>query len=307
MRVFFAMGGMLVFLVAGCGSESAETADASRLVPATALLASVDSLPWDPVTAPLPDDSALAEQIKLGLRLMQETPTMAAEYVGNTLSCSNCHLNAGQREGALPLVGVASLFPMYRSRDGRLVTLEDRIRGCFLRSMNGTAPPYDSPELLALSAYIAWLGQGQPVGESPAWRGLNEIPTEERIPIGELDVGRGASLFNLHCTMCHAADGQGVDLGLAKPGPLWGDNSWNDGAGNARIYTLAGYIRYAMPLTNPGIVTNEEAQHISAYINSKPRPVYPDKTADYPGSPRPIDAVYDPAVFERNPLFPDVE
>ena len=296
---------MFAILAAGCGGEVAEPAEASRLIPASALLATVDSLPWDPSTAPLPADSAHAEQIRFGLRLMQETPTLAAQYVGNMLSCGNCHLNAGQREKALPLVGVASLFPLYRSRDGRMVSLEDRIRGCFLRSMNGTAPPYDSPELLALSAYIAWLGQGQAAGESPVWRGQNRIPQEARIPIEELDADRGQALYVQHCTMCHGADGQGVDLGIAMAGPLWGDNSWNDGAGASRIYTFAGFIRHAMPLTSPGVLTDEETQHIAAYVNSHPRPVFADKEADYPGVDRPIDAVYDPAVFERNPFFPE--
>jgi thiosulfate dehydrogenase len=273
------------------------------LVPATALLATVDSLPWDPSTAPLPDDTAHAEQIRYGLRVFQETPVLASEYVGNTLTCGNCHLNAGQREKALPLVGVASLFPLYRVRDGRMVSLEDRVRGCFVRSMNGTAPPYDSPELLALSAYIAWLGQGQLAGESPSWRGQNRIPVEARIPLEELDADRGKALFVQHCTMCHGADGQGVDLGTVKAGPLWGPDSWNDGAGAARIYTFAGFIRHAMPLTDPGVLTDEEAQHISAYVNSHTRPVYPNKDVDYPGVAVPIDAVYDSRVFDGNPFY----
>lgn len=294
---------MSVILAVGCGDGTTTANDTPRLVPSTALLATVDFLPWDPDTARLPDDSAHAEQIRFGLRLMLETPTLAAEYVGNSLTCGNCHLNAGQRENALPLVGVASLFPLYRGRDGRMVSLEDRIRGCFLRSMNGSAPPYDSPELLALSAYIAWLGDGLPAGESPAWRGQNRIPVEARLPIEELDADLGEALFIQRCTMCHGEDGQGVDLGIAMAGPLWGANSWNDGAGASRIYTFAGFIRHAMPLTSPGVLTDEEAQHIAAYVNSHERPVFPNKESDYPGIDRPIDAVYDPQVFERNPFI----
>lgn len=43
------------------------------------------------------------------------------------LSCSNCHLNAGQRDRALPRVGIAGQFPEYNRRAGRLITLADRL------------------------------------------------------------------------------------------------------------------------------------------------------------------------------------
>ncbi|NNF57420.1 MAG: c-type cytochrome [Rhodothermaceae bacterium] len=294
--------GLLGVTVLGCGGEVEVAAPPpSRLVPVNAPLALADSLPRNPAT--LPADDPLAEQVRYGLRLMNDTPALAPDYVGNALSCTNCHLNAGQREKALPLVGIAGLFPLYRARDGRLVSLEDRIRGCFLRSMNGTAPPYDSSELLALSAYITWLSEDQPVGQAPDFRGLNRIPEEARLPLADLDVDQGEALFAQYCVVCHGADGQGMDLGVAHPGPLWGPQSWNDGAGAARIYTLAGFIRHAMPLTVPGMLTDEQAQHLSAYINSHERPVYPNKEVDYPGVEIPLDAVYDPRRFERNPLF----
>ena len=94
------------------------------------------------------------------------------------------------------------------------------------------------------------------------------------------------------CTTCHGTDGQGVAVGDKKPGPLWGPDSWNDGAGAARIYTLAGIIRYAMPYLDPGSLTDEEAQHVAAFINSKPRPSYPFKHQDYRTEKLPVDSVY---------------
>ena len=95
-----------------------------------------------------------------------------------------------------------------------------------------------------------------------------------------------------HCTNCHGEDGQGVAIGDKKPGPLWGPDSWNDGAGAARIYTLAGIIRYAMPYLDPGRLTDEEAQQIAAFVNSKPRPQYPFKHQDYRTEKLPPDSVY---------------
>ena len=91
---------------------------------------------------------------------------------------------------------------------------------------------------------------------------------------------------------CHGPDGQGVEIGDKKAGPLWGPGSWNDGAGAARIYTLAGMIRYSMPYLDPGNMTDEDAQQLAAFINSKPRPVFPFKDRDYLTEKLPPDAVY---------------
>ena len=91
---------------------------------------------------------------------------------------------------------------------------------------------------------------------------------------------------------CHGPEGQGVQVGDKKAGPLWGPRSWNDGAGMARFYTLAGFIRYAMPYLDPGVLSDEDAQHVSAFIISKPRPSYPYKDEDYQVEPLPVDAAF---------------
>lgn len=274
---------------------------AEPLVPSSAGLDRVGVLALDPARDSLPADPHLAEQVRLGYQLVRETKRFAGPYVGNGLSCGNCHLNAGQKDRALPLVGVAATFPQYRARDGRLISLEDRIGDCFERSMNGKAPPRDSREMLAISAYIAWLSRGTPMGRDPAWRGQNRIEEARRLPIERLDPVRGRQLYQQHCTACHGADGQGVDLKVARPGPLWGPGSWNDGAGAARVYTLAGYLRYAMPLTQPGVLSDEEAQHVAAFIAAQPRPRYAGKARDYPDGNVPVDAVYYPR-YPQNPL-----
>lgn len=307
----------LVLLLAGLvasGCESAERPAAAPpgagpepslpgLLPAEATLETINELPRDPMAPDVHDDPYTAEQIRQGYRIFRNSGELAAEFVGNDMDCSSCHLNGGQKVKALPLVGVAGLFPQYRNRDARLVSLEDRIRGCFKRSMNGVAPPFDHPVTLALSAYIHWLSEGVPTGVSPDWRGLNTIPTEARIPIEDLDLERGETLYNEQCAACHGLDGVGFNLGgLAEPAPLWGEGSWNDGAGAARVWRLAGFIRHAMPLTAPGSLTDEEAQLISAWVNSHDRPVFPTKASDFPAGGRPADAVYDTLVFARHPL-----
>ena len=99
--------------------------------------------------------------------LHRHSARSAARFTGGKVACSNCHLNAGQRERALALVGVAGMFPEYNNRAARLISLPDRIVDCFLRSENGTARPEELPttsskEVLAVASYITWLAKGTP-------------------------------------------------------------------------------------------------------------------------------------------------
>jgi thiosulfate dehydrogenase len=298
----------------------------SPLVSATTTMVTAWHVPQNPLEDKSVGNSPLGEQIRWGYRIFTNTPGEAARFTGGKVSCANCHLNVGQRERALPLVGIAGMFPEYNNRAARLISLADRVVDCFLRSENATgrltaaapadseslgdggrsagearasneASPADMPtpaskEVLAVSAYIVWLSRGYAVGQNPAWRGRNTLAPNTLIPVARLDVARGQTVYLERCQSCHGADGQGVQIGDKKAGPLWGRDSWNDGAGAARVYTLAGIIRYSMPYLDPGSLSDEDAQHVAAYVNSQPRPAYPFKDRDYPGGKVPVDAVY---------------
>ena len=270
------------------------------LIPAATTMVTAWELPRNPLSDKQLDGSQLSNEIRWGFRIFTNTPAEVPTFAPSKMSCNNCHLNAGQREKSLPLVGVTGMFPEYNRRSGRLFSLGDRIVDCFLRSENATGasqspeelPTHTSREVLAVSAYLTWLSRGSEVGRNPWWRGQNTIASANVIPMDKLDRAKGEALFMERCTSCHGADGQGVAVGDKKPGPLWGDDSWNDGAGAARVYTLAGIIRYAMPYLDPGALTDEEAQHVAAFINSKPRPAYPFKERDYLTEKIPVDSVY---------------
>jgi thiosulfate dehydrogenase len=285
---------MLTAGAAGC----ARATPPSPLVAASTTMVTAWQVPHDPLADPALTDPRLGEQIKWGYRIFTNTPHEAPALTGGKVSCINCHLNAGQRDRALPLVGVAGMFPEYNNRAARLISLPDRIVDCFMRSENGTGhdavqhPTTTSKEVLAVAAYVTWLSRGYAVGANPSWRNKNAIPAAQLIPIDKLDVGKGEAIYTERCTSCHGVDGQGVQIGDKKAGPLWGPESWNDGAGAGRVYTLAGIVRYTMPYLNPGSLTDEEAQQVAAFINSKPRPKYPYKERDYVGSKVPVDAVY---------------
>jgi thiosulfate dehydrogenase len=269
----------------------------SPLIPASTTMVTAWQIPQDP-TADKTLDPKLADQIKWGYRLFVNTPREAPRLTGGGVACANCHLNAGQRERALPLVGITGMFPEYNNRAARLISLQDRVVDCFLRSENATGrgtealPEPASKEVLAITAYLTWLGRGYPVGTNPTWRNKNAIPAGQLIPVAKLNASAGEEIYKERCVSCHGPEGQGVQIGDKKAGPLWGDGSWNDGAGASRVYTLAGIIRYSMPYLSPGSLTDEEAQQVARFITSKPRPRYPFKSRDYVGSKIPPDAVY---------------
>ena len=227
--------------------------------------------------------------------------------------------------GELPLVGSAGMFPEYNRRAGRTFSLEDRIVGCFYRGQNSVRgmdnggleaaragatpapspvdasntdhdepmlPDEESDEVVALAAYLQYLSEGYTPGEDPPWRGKNRIPQDNRLAIGDLNPQRGEEIYEESCANCHGSDGQGVQVGDKKPGPLLGPDSWNDGAGFTRFYQLAGFVRFAMPYMDPGALGDADAQHVAAFIISKPRPSYRYKDEDYQVEPLPIDAAF---------------
>ncbi len=268
------------------------------LIDAKMTMVAAWEFPKNPINDKTLDSSKLSEEIKRGFRLFTNTPGEAPDLVGGQMSCTNCHLNGGQRERSMPLVAVPGMFPEYNRRSARLFSLVDRVVDCFLRSENATGKGVKAeelparPEVLAIAAYLTWLSKGAAIGVQPAWRGKNAIDAAALVPVEKFDLAKGEAIYTERCVTCHAADGQGVKIGDKIAGPLWGPDSWNDGAGAARVYTLAGMFKYSMPYLDPGRLSDEDAQHVAAYIDSKPRPAYPGKDKDYVVEKLPVDAVY---------------
>jgi thiosulfate dehydrogenase len=297
---------LAVLALMACDRPAAEPPVSSPIKMAGPLIAASMSMkagwefPQNPLNDKTLDNSKLANEIRRGFKLFTNTPAEAPRLAPGGMSCTNCHMNGGQRERSMPLVDVAGMFPEYNRRSGRLYSLGDRITDCFLRSENATGnqlgadqlPDPSSPEVLAISAYLTWLARGAEVGKNPSWRGQNTISPSSLIPVEKLDTAKGEAIYVERCATCHGPDGQGVQIGDKIAGPLWGERSWNDGAGAARVYTLAGMIRYSMPYLDPGNITDEDAQHVAAFINSKPRPAFPFKERDYRVEKLPPDAVY---------------
>lgn len=225
---------------------------------------------------PPPDDAVpageLGDAVRRGRQIFDDTARFAAPYVGNDLSCSNCHLDAGRRAGAAPLWAAVGRYPAYRAKTGRIDTLAMRLQECFTFSMNGTAPPADDPVLVALQAYASWLATGAPVGAQLVGSGYPSLGE----PVAPADRDRGAGVYARQCASCHGAEGAGLRGGDRQiiP-PLWGARSFNAGAGMAQAATAAAFIHANMPPGRGGTLQVQEAWDVAAFVVGNERPPDP--------------------------------
>ncbi|MFS0690862.1 c-type cytochrome [Sporosarcina sp. 179-K 8C2 HS] len=206
------------------------------------------------------------------------------ENLVNELSCTSCHAGDGLDKDTSSLVGVAAVYPQYNERADKVLTLEDRINGCMVRSMNGQPFKEGDEDLDAMVAYLSYISEGIPVGAELEWLGKNDM---KDVPIP--DVENGERVFQQSCVACHASDGSGTG---PNAGPaLWGDGSFNDGAGMARLSKNAGFIKNNMPLGQPNSLTNQEAADLAAFILSQDRPEWNGHDKDWPKGNRPTDVM----------------
>jgi len=229
----------------------------------------------------IPSDEVGAA-IRRGRALLQATRDSLPRYVGNKLRCMSCHLDFGTRPDGIPFVGVYARLPQYRARSGRSDLIEGPVNDCFLRSMNGRPLARDGKEMRDIVAYFAFMSRGvAPPGVVPG-QGLPKMT-----PLTG-DTIRGMRVYAETCTRCHGPDGGGT---LLAP-PVWGQGSFNIGAGMARLRTAAGFIRFNMPNDKQAVLDDQQAFDVAAYVLSRPRPDFAGKENDWPNGDPPPDVAY---------------
>ncbi len=239
----------------------------------------------------MPDESTIPDDeygaaVRRGLQIANHTYKELPDNVGNQLNCTSCHLGNGSEAYAAPWNNMTSIYPVYRSRAGRINVIQERINGCFERSMNGKALELGSDDMNAMVSYMSWLSKDLPFGISPEGRGFVKVDKSL-----EADTVNGKKLFAEKCSVCHGADGEGQynDDGTYVFPAVAGDKSFNDGAGMARIYTAAAFIKGKMPFGQGNSLSDQEAVDIAGYFTHLPRPVKANKDKDWPNGDAPKD------------------
>jgi len=80
--------------------------------------------------------------------------------------------------------------------------------------------------------------------------------------------------------------------------PLWGDDSFNDGAGMSRLISAADFIHGNMPSGTSWrqpVLSVQDSWDVAAYVLSQPRPRKDHLERDFPvRTQKPVDAAYGP-------------
>ena len=276
------------------------------LTTATPIEAKASSAAWvPPLIKDIPQGEA-GDLIHYGVLLLTDTYAQLGpdvkdqkmRFSGSTLNCTSCHQDNGTKQFGIPWMGVSQTYPQYRGRGDRVQGLEERINGCFTRSLNGKALAADSREMKAMVAYMNWLSKDMPKDVygllTPKFEGPNR----------KADVKKGEEVYDRFCMSCHGKNGDGYQSkssggsGNHVVPALWGANSFNNGAGMNRLLTAAAFIHSNMPLGVPWnhpAITNEDTYDVAGYISSKERPQMSGLEKDYPKlEKKPVDCPYPP-------------
>ncbi len=230
-----------------------------------------------PPTRPVTEwDKQNWRAILRGRELMQRTSELLPQYVVAKLHCESCHLDTGGNPAAPWWVGQIAKYD-YPKTD----KLQARINRCFTHSMNGAAIPAvhgdaetarQTPEMHAFITYMKWMDEQYTARTStPPETGLPKMPQREGSAF------RGKGIFLQRCATCHGKDGQGRYESNAYYRPaLWGPHAPNKAASLDDFPKLVPFIKRNMPLNSGGLLSDEEAWDVAAYIISQPHPEYHD-------------------------------
>lgn len=260
-------------LIQQCREKDDRIKSAARLPPGPA-----DEVWVAPDSSQIPR-SAEGELIRYGRLLIANTafyfgPKGRIAKEANGMNCQNCHLDAGTRPFANSFAAVASTYPKYRERSGRIESIKFRINECMERSINGKKINDTCKEMSAMVAYLTWVGKGVPKGKKPKGAGAEELPFLNRAA----DSARGKIIYQAKCQSCHGLNGEGLlnagQTAYVYP-PLWGKHSYNVSAGLYRITKFAAYVKASMPFgashSNPQL-TDEQTWDVSAFVNAQSHP-----------------------------------
>lgn len=296
---------MTASLICALATLAAPAGAQDKAAPGTLAVQSTEA--YD--VSPLPDDH-YGGLVRYGKELTDRTfahigpevkdPKM--RFAGNNLACASCHQASATKPFAMPWVGAHATFPQYRAREDDISTLEERVNGCMERSMAGKALPSNSREMKALLAYMHFLSRNIPVGAKVEGQGLPPFKAPDRRANPEA----GSTIYQAQCASCHGAQGAGLRAGPAGSAsgyafpPLWGPDSFNNGAGMGRLLFASAFIKNNMPLganhAQPKL-SDEEAYDVAAFVLSKPRPVKAHLERDFPARwNKPVDAAFAPYV-----------
>jgi thiosulfate dehydrogenase len=244
-----------------------------------------------PDSASIPND-AFGIMVYYGRELVLRTAYYigpngtAGHYTKNKMNCTNCHQEAGTKPYAFNLMLSHNKYPQYRPREGRVLTLADRVNNCVERPHSGTALPLDSKEMTAILSYLKWINSKANTADGVKGYDNLELPLLDRAASSD----NGKLVYEKNCVRCHGENGEGKMLpnnNMYEYPPLWGENAYQPGSSMHRVIKQARWLKANMPHDiakwYQPVLTDEECFDVAAFVNNDaihPRPN--PKTFDYP-------------------------
>ena len=254
---------------------------------------------WNKYQIPYYSDSG--KLIWYGRELISNTsyylgPGGTVAHITNGMNCQNCHLDGGTVPFGNNFGKVYATYPQFRARNNGIQSIYGRINDCLERSLNGHALDSTTHEMQAIYAYMKWLGEDVPRGRKPGGTSIVKL----KFPDLAADPIAGRQVYMAKCQSCHQGNGEGKfntsGTGYIYP-PLWGEHSYNDGAGLYRISNFAGFVKNNMPFGadyHSADLTDTEAWEVAAFVNSQSRP-HKDQSGDWRNiAQKPVDFPFGP-------------
>src|SRR5690348_408595 len=128
-----------------------------------------------------------------GMLWVSQGETLWSERAGTAgRSCADCHGDARDT-----MKGIAARYPAYDAKAARPLDLEQRINRCRTERQQAEPLAWESSDLLALTAFVAYQSRGLPIAVSA---GPELAPFSA---LGEKLFRQREGQLNLSCGQCH--------------------------------------------------------------------------------------------------------
>lgn len=227
-------------------------------------------------TSRIPHDK-FGDAVRYGRDLMLRTAYwigpdgVNGKFLGNKMNCTNCHQDAGTKPYSFNLITTYQNYPSYRTREGKVLSMAERVNNCIMHPHLGKPLPLDSKEMIAFLSYFKWMNDSSNIQKNTP--GVKNL--EIGFPAEAASSTSGEKLYQTHCRRCHGKDGEGVMQANNETyiyPPLWGMLAYQPGSSMHRIIKMSQWLVANMPHTlathDKPLLSTKEAFDLAAFINN---------------------------------------